>query len=203
MLHPFYRWGTWDLKGLSNFSKVTKPVRSRPGSFWLSRPNLHPHLILPLKCIEGMWRFGYMGCSVWLAVLGLSRERWAHLFFFGRSVLLQIRVNSASWVPVAFKICIKEPLLAHPSPPCQTCTLKQPGQLYGQQAFETSLLRTKIYNPDSSCWGLIWYLGGIYFSSWGRTPLGLLTNVLAAQSAWPAHRLRCSWSGTGSHLFIL
>lgn len=81
---------------------------------------------------------GVQACGV-LSLAGCVGIEWRELstsFSLLRSMLLQLRVNSVSWGPVAFKIPVKKALYL-------PLTLHTLGSFTVSSAFEAGLLREK------------------------------------------------------------
>ena len=126
---------------------------------------------------------------------------WGNLstsFSLVTSALFHIRATSASWVSAAFKIGVKE------SPSPWTCPFKQTRQYDGQQCLCTTLSVEKIHNqPGVLMLGWEEYLRVIYFSSPGWGSAWLAYPRFSSSECQPGHSVRCNWSVTRSHLFIL
>ena len=101
----FYIHKTQSLEGLSNFFKVIKPVRvflmqqAKFISPSYSASKVH-------RRYGGLWD-GH-GVLIWAGCFGVGCGNLSTSFSLVTSALLHIRANSASWMPAAFKIGVKE-----------------------------------------------------------------------------------------------
>lgn len=114
-----------------------------------------------------------MGAWAWrvFSLSGCARVEWGGLSAalpLARSTLYRVRVNSASQGPRLSKLVLRN------LPPLN---LDAQAAQRVSSASEATLLKGKKKgtSPDSSCWGLIWYLRSIYFWSPGR---------VSAPAAW-------------------